>query len=148
MIYKVHEWINSLNTNMFFAGIMMLTLNIGSRYVQLNLSPSAESYLKYAITKEFLIFTIAWMGTRNIYVALTLTAAFIILSDYVFNDKSKFCMLPEKFKKLQSSIDLNDDKIISELEINSAMEILEKAKKQRDNRTQLSYLSFYDNVKM
>ena len=148
MIYKIHEWISSLNTNMFFAGIMMLTLNIGSRYVQLNLSPSAESYLKYAITKEFLIFTIAWMGTRNIYIALTLTAAFIILSDYVFNDKSKFCMLPEKFKKLQSSIDLNDDKIISELEIKNAMEILEKAKKQRDNRIQLGYLSFYDNVKV
>ena len=148
MIYKIHEWISSLNTNMFFAGIMMLTLNIGSRYVQLNLSPSAESYLKYAITKEFLIFTIAWMGTRNIYIALTLTAAFIILSDYIFNDKSKFCMLPEKFKKLHSSTDFNDDKIISELEIKNAMEILEKAKKQRDNRIQLGYLSFYDNVKV
>ena len=83
MLNQLNEWVSSLNTNMFFAGIMMLTLNIGSRYIQLNLSPSAESYLKYAITKEFLIFTIAWMGTRSIYVALTLTAAFIILSDYV-----------------------------------------------------------------
>ena len=148
MIYKMHEMINSLNTNMFFAGIMMLTLNIGSRYIQLNLSPSAESYLKYAITKEFLIFTIAWMGTRNIYVALTLTASFIILSDYVFNDKSSFCILPDKFKKLQSSIDVNDDKIISELEIKNAVDILEKAKKQREKRIQLSYLSFYDNSKL
>jgi len=133
---------------MFFAGIMMLTLNIGSRYVQLNLSPSAESYLKYAITKEFLIFTIAWMGTRNIYVALTLTAAFVILADYGLNDKSNFCILPEKFKKLQDSIDTNNDKIISELEIKSAMDILEKAKKQRENRVQLGYLSFYDNIKI
>jgi hypothetical protein len=133
---------------MFFAGIMMLTLNIGSRYVQLNLSPSAESYLKYAITKEFLVFTIAWMGTRNIYVALTLTAAFVILADYGLNDKSNFCILPEKFKKLQDSIDSNNDKIISELEIKDAMNILEKAKKQRENRVQLGYLSFYDNVKI
>jgi hypothetical protein len=133
---------------MFFAGIMMLTLNIGSRYVQLNLSPSAESYLKYAITKEFLVFTIAWMGTRNIYVALTLTAVFVVLADYAFNDKSNFCILPEKFKKIQDSIDTNNDKIISELEIKSAMDILEKAKKQRENRIQLGYLSFYDNVKI
>jgi hypothetical protein len=133
---------------MFFAGIMMLTLNIGSRYVQLNLSPSAESYLKYAITKEFLVFTIAWMGTRNIYVALTLTAAFVILADYGLNDKSNFCILPEKFKKLQNSIDTNNDKIISELEIKNAMEILEKAKKQQDNRVQLGYLTFYDNNKL
>lgn len=126
----------------------MLTLNIGSRYVQLNLSPSAESYLKYAITKEFLVFTIAWMGTRNIYVALTLTAAFVILADYGLNDKSNFCILPEKFKKLQDSIDTNNDKIISELEIKNAMDTLEKAKKQQDNRVQLGYLSFYDNTKI
>ena len=144
----MNEYINSLNSNMFFAGIMMLTLNIGSRYVQLNLSPSAESYLKYAITKEFLVFTIAWMGTRNIYVALTLTAVFVVLADYAFNDKSNFCILPEKFKKLQDSIDVNNDKIISELEIKNAMEILEKAKKQRENRIQLGYLSFYDNTKL
>jgi len=148
MISKLHESISSLNSNMFFAGIMMLTLNIGSRYVQLNLSPSAESYLKYAITKEFLVFTIAWMGTRNIYVALTLTAAFVILADYGLNDKSNFCILPEKFKKLQDSIDTNNDKIISELEIKNAMDVLEKAKKQRENRIQLGYLSFYDNIKI
>ena len=114
MFKSINESVSSLNSNMFFAGIMMLTLNIGSRYVQLNLSPSAESYLKYAITKEFLVFTIAWMGTRNIYVALTLTAAFVILADYGLNDKSNFCILPEKFKKLQNSIDTNNDKIISE----------------------------------
>jgi hypothetical protein len=148
MFKNIHESISSLNSNMFFAGIMMLTLNIGSRYVQLNLSPSAESYLKYAITKEFLVFTIAWMGTRNIYVALTLTAAFVILADYGLNDKSNFCILPEKFKKLQDSIDSNNDKIISELEIKDAMDILEKAKKQRENRVQLGYLSFYDNTKI
>ena len=148
MFKTIHESISYLNSNMFFAGIMMLTLNIGSRYVQLNLSPSAESYLKYAITKEFLVFTIAWMGTRNIYVALTLTAVFVVLADYAFNDKSNFCILPEKFKKIQDSIDANSDKIISELEIKSAMDILEKAKKQRENRIQLGYLSFYDNVKI
>jgi hypothetical protein len=148
MFKSINESVSSLNSNMFFAGIMMLTLNIGSRYVQLNLSPSAESYLKYAITKEFLVFTIAWMGTRNIYVALTLTAAFVILADYGLNDKSNFCILPEKFKKLQNSIDTNNDKIISELEIKNAMEILEKAKKQQDNRVQLGYLTFYDNNKL
>jgi hypothetical protein len=88
------------------------------------------------------------MGTRNIYVALTLTAAFVILADYGLNDKSNFCILPEKFKKLQNSIDTNNDKIISELEIKNAMEILEKAKKQQDNRVQLGYLAFYDNNKL
>ena len=140
-----HEAIDSLNTNMFFAGIMMLTLNIGSRYVQLNLSDSTESFLKYAITREFLIFAIAWMGTRNIYIALCLTAVFVILAEYAFNEDSKFCVIPKEFSKLKKYIDVNNDKIISDKELNDAMLILEKAKKQRENRVQLGYVSSYNN---
>ena len=140
-----HEAINSLNTNMFFAGIMMLTLNIGSRYVQLNLSDSTESFLKYAITREFLIFAVAWMGTRNIYIALCLTAVFVILAEYAFNEDSKFCVIPKEFSKLKKYIDVNNDKIISDKELNDAMLILEKAKKQRENRVQLGYVSSYNN---
>lgn len=141
----VHEAIDSLNTNMFFAGIMMLTLNIGSRYVQLNLSDSTESFLKYAITREFLIFAVAWMGTRNIYIALCLTAVFVILAEYAFNEDSKFCVIPKEFSKLKKYIDVNNDKIISDKELNDAMLILEKAKKQRENRVQLGYVSSYNN---
>jgi hypothetical protein len=140
-----HEAIDSLNTNMFFAGIMMLTLNIGSRYVQLNLSDSTESFLKYAITREFLIFAVAWMGTRNIYIALCLTAVFVILAEYAFNEDSKFCVIPKEFSKLKKYIDVNNDKIISDKELNDAMLILEKAKKQRENRVQLGYVSSYNN---
>ena len=140
-----HEAINSLNTNMFFAGIMMLTLNIGSRYVQLNLSDSTESFLKYAITREFLIFAVAWMGTRNIYIALCLTAVFVILAEYAFNEDSQFCVIPKEFSKLKKYIDVNNDKIISDKELNDAMLILEKAKKQRENRVQLGYVSSYNN---
>lgn len=140
-----HEAIDSLNTNMFFAGIMMLTLNIGSRYVQLNLSDSTESFLKYAITREFLIFAVAWMGTRNIYIALCLTAVFVVLAEYAFNEDSKFCVIPKEFSKLKKYIDVNNDKIISDKELNDAMLILEKAKKQRENRVQLGYVSSYNN---
>ena len=34
------------------------------------------------------------------------------------------------------------------MHVSNTIEILEKAKKQRDNRVQLGYLSFYDNVNM
>ena len=102
VLTTMHNFFHNLNTSTFFAGFVMLVLNIGARYINLDLNSSTESWIKYLMSKEVLVFAVSWMGTRSIYVALTLTAAFIILSDYVFNDKSRFFMLPEKFKKMQS----------------------------------------------
>ena len=85
----INNAINSLNSSTFFAGIMMICLNIGSRYIQLNLDESTESYIKYALTKEILVFTISWMATRNIYSALVLTAVFVVLADFILNETHK-----------------------------------------------------------
>jgi hypothetical protein len=72
------EFLNVLNSSKYFTGIMMILLNIGSRFVEIKLSDSMEAYIKYNIAKELLIFTMAWMGTRDVVVALTLTAVFRI----------------------------------------------------------------------
>ena len=66
---------------------MMILLNIGSRFVEIKLSDSMESFIKYNIAREVLIFTMAWMGTRDIIVALILTASFMILSEFLLNNK-------------------------------------------------------------
>ena len=144
MFGVINNSINSLNSSTFFAGIMMICLNIGSRYIQLNLDESTESYIKYALTKEILVFTISWMATRNIYMSLGLTAVFIVLADYIFNEKSRYCLLPKKFIHSRRMNELVDNKILSEKEINDALEVLEKAKVQKFKQNQLNYLESYD----
>jgi len=57
----VHEQIQALNNSKVFAGIMIITLNIVSRFVNIKLSKTMESYLKYTFSKYVLVFTIAWM---------------------------------------------------------------------------------------
>ena len=123
------ELIGRLNSSKYFTGIVMIMLNIGSRFVEIKLSDSMEQYIKYNIAREVLIFSMAWMGTRDIIVALLLTAAFVVLSDFLLNAKSKLCILPNKQKYLK--VDTNKDGIISDVEINSAIELLERAKKQK-----------------
>jgi len=76
------------------------------------------------------------MGTRDIYMALILTAVFTVLSYYILNENSKLCILPESVKKIEKAMDLNNDGIISEDEINQSIKILEKARKM--NTTQQS----------
>ena len=144
MFSILNNSINSLNSSTFFAGVMMICLNIGSRYIQLNLDESTESYIKYALTKEILVFTISWMATRNIYMSLGLTAVFIVLADFIFNEKSRYCLLPKKFIRSRRMNELVNNKILSEKEINDALEVLEKAKVQKFKQNQLNYLESYD----
>ena len=144
----INNAINSLNSSTFFAGIMMICLNIGSRYIQLNLDESTESYIKYALTKEILVFTISWMATRNIYTALVLTAVFVVLADFALNEKSNYCILPKNFIKSRKLVEYTNNKVITEKEYNDAMEIVQKYKTQKSKSNQLNYLDAYNMNKM
>ena len=124
-----HVWY--LNNSKYFAGIVMIMLNIGSKFITIQFSKSSEQYLKYSVSKQLLIFSMAWMGTRDIYTAIGLTAAFTILSDYLFNEESHFCIVPHEYRVLHKLIDTNNDGVVSESEITSAIAILEKAKKEK-----------------
>ena len=93
----VHNYINALNSSKMFAGLMIIVLNIASRFVTIKLSKSMESYLKYTFSRQVLIFAIAWMGTRDIYIALIISTVFMICMDFLFNEDSRFCCLPSDF---------------------------------------------------
>ena len=136
---------NSLNSSKLLSGLAMLILNLFSKYVQLNLSKNQEAYITSAITREVLIFIIIFVGTRDLITSFLLTAAFHILSNTVFNEKSKFCIMPAKYKYLQSALDTNKDNYISEEEIEAARDILYKANIQKNKMTQLNNLNYFQN---
>ena len=91
--------VNVLNDNKYFAGIIMLTMNIGSKYVMIELSKTQENYIKYSLGRQLVIFSILWIGTRDIFISLVLTAIFILLVDYIFNENSKYCIIPDNYKQ-------------------------------------------------
>jgi hypothetical protein len=147
MLSSIDYYIKSLNNSKYFAGIMILILNIGSRFIQIRLSDSAEKYIKYSLIRELLIFSIVWMGTRDIYIAFGLTACFVVLSDYILNVDSGYCLLPDKLKKITKLMDENNDGKISDSEVLRAMDILEKAKKQKNLDRNINLLNYFDNFK-
>ena len=67
-----------INESKLFAGLVMLMLNIGSRYISLPFGKSAEEFLRANLGSPMLIFAVAWMGTRDIYMSLGLTGAFVL----------------------------------------------------------------------
>jgi len=133
-----------LNNSKFFAGVIMILLNVGSKFITIQFSKSAEEYMKWSICKEILVFAMAWMGTRDIYAALGLTAVFTILSEYLFNEESSYCIVPQKYRVLEKLIDTNDDNVVSELELSAAVAVLEKAKREKQRKNQKEAFKKFD----
>ena len=72
-----------------------------------------------------MIFTVAFIATRDIITSLIITACFVIIVLNLFNTTSQYCILPKQF----CEIDKNKDGEISPQEIKKAFEILKKAGK-------------------
>ena len=85
--------IHTLNTSKYFAGMMMLILNLGSRFLVMELSESQEQLLSNKVIRRFVIFTVVFISSRDILVSLVVTAVFIVLVSGIFNENSKYCIV-------------------------------------------------------
>ena len=104
---KLNQHVFTLNNSKYFAGIMMILLNLGSRYLIMELSESQEQMFNNKIIRRFTIFTIVFIATRDIYVSFILTAIFIIFVSNLFNENSNYCII-KKQKKIFKSVTKND----------------------------------------
>lgn len=137
----LHHHVQVINNSKIFAGLMIITLNVVSKFVNIKLSKTMESYFKYTFSRQILVFAIAWMGTRDIYVALFITCCFIIVTEYLFHEESDYFILSEEFRDYHIGL-LDNDPEVTEEDIRKAKAILEKAKKQKIGEHQNEYQSF------
>ena len=144
LLKYINEHIMFMNNSKFFAGVIMILLNVGSKFITIQFSKSTEEYLKMSVTKQILVFAMAWMGTRDIYAALGLTAIFTVLSDFLFNEESSCCVVPHKYRVLHRLVDVNNDGDVTETEIAAAMAILEKAKREKQKKQQKQFVKEMD----
>ena len=140
---KFDSQVKSLNNSKYFAGIIMILINIISRFIDIKFSKNQENFIKYIFNKEVLIFAVSWKATGDIYMALILTVIFAVSVNIIFNDECAYCILPENMTTFSDSLDLNGDGEISDEEIAKAKELLknvEKNKKRNEVVSQMSYL--------
>ena len=136
----LHDHVMTVNNSKLFAGLMIIVLNVASKFVNIKLSKTMEAYLKYTFSRDILVFAIAWMGTRDIYIALIITGVFMLCMDYFFNEESAFCCLPSNFTDYHVSLIDNKDTVTPE-QIKQAEEVLEKAKQQKTEKQYQEFAS-------
>ena len=85
MFNRLSKAFHSLNSSRFFAGLVMLLLNIGSKYITIELTAAQKKHLQHKYARQALVFAISWMGSRDILKALALTAIFNVLSGHLLH---------------------------------------------------------------
>lgn len=138
--------LDQINSSKYFSGFIMIMLNIGSKYITIKLSKSQESYLRNNIARQLLIFSIIWMGTHDIIISILMTAAFIILTDHLFNEQSQFCIIPNYLRNFEDLLDENNDGHITPEEVENAQRVLEKVKHKRRKQNHLRQLGKFRSM--
>lgn len=117
--------ISTLNGSKYFSGILMILMNLGSKYVGLELSEFQDEFLSKKLIRRIIVFCIFFIATRDIIISVVLTAIFIIFIGGVLNDNSKFSLI----KKYNPQT-----KVITRDDVRKAKKIISKYEKQEMKR--------------
>ena len=117
--------IQNLNNSKFFAGILMILMNIGSKYISLELSETQDDFFSNKVIRRMMIFVVVFIATKDIVTSFIITACFIIMVSGLFNENSKFCLIKNNCKQT---------KVISKEQVEKAKKIIRKYEIQETNR--------------
>lgn len=82
----------SINSNPYFIGLMMLLLNLGGRFLSLEISKEQEKILSMPAVRRFFLFAVLFVATRNVVIAGGLAILVILCLGYLFNENSDLCL--------------------------------------------------------
>jgi hypothetical protein len=88
----IDSFLQMFNTNPYFIGIMMLILNLGGRFISMDVTKKQEQFFQHPWIRRILIFTVLFVATRNIWVAFWLSFFVILFLGYLFNENSALCI--------------------------------------------------------
>ena len=84
------DYINSLASTPFFIGIMMLLLNVGSRFIAHEFSDDDKEYGQNILFRRVAIFAACFVGTKDVVTSILLTAGFVVIAGGLFRGKGPF----------------------------------------------------------
>lgn len=132
---------DGLNNSKVIAGVAMLMLNIGSRYVQADLGKFHEQLLSNPYVKKLIVFSMFFVATRDLGMAFLLTILYIIIIDGVLHENRKFSLIPKHYIATNSPN-------VSDNEYKKAKEIIEAFEKDKEklNVTESVYETYINNL--
>lgn len=147
MITYINDFVKPVNDNKFILALVMMFLNISSKYIDFGFSKTQEHALRNGIAREILIFCVLFVGTRDIVISASLTFLFFISIEYLFNEDSKYCLCPQHFNRMKEVMQQREGHV-SDTELNAALETLKKAEKNNQLERQNKFIHFMNYNKL
>ena len=98
--------IDNLADNKYFLGVVMITMNIGARFLIDELTPEQKKKVNTQNFRRFIIFCAFFAATRDLLSAVTLTIIFILFISEIFTDEED---MKNKKKKIITSVDIQNE---------------------------------------
>jgi len=96
----VEEYINFLNSSKIFSGCIILLMNLGGKYISNEIPKNVDKFFDKSLVRQFIIFSIIFVATKDLKISLLLTFAFIFFFRFILNEKSKFCVLEKSLETI------------------------------------------------
>ena len=127
---KANSYLEKVNTNKFFIGLMMITLTIGGRFIIGELDEKKKQEITDNPTfRRFFVFCAFFMATRDIISSIALTLVFALIISVIINhDKD------ESDSSDDETDDENEDETTDEEE-----EEEEKKVKEVEGKIEITY---------
>lgn len=84
----IENVIDSLNTNPYLIGSMMLLLNLGGRHLSGGLTPEQDKFFQHPLFRSLLFFVVFFVATRNILTSLWMSLLIVLCINFLFNEHS------------------------------------------------------------
>ena len=95
------SFIEEFAENKYFIGVVMITMNIGARFLIDELTPDQKKIINTQNFRRFIIFCAFFAATRDLLSAVTLTIIFVL-----FIDEED---MKNKKKKIITSVDIQNE---------------------------------------
>jgi len=90
----VSQTLMMMSANPYIIGAFYLLMNLGGRFLSLELTKKQEAFLQWPVMRPFLLFAVLFIATRNFVVAVVGTFVVFFILWVAANEHSPYCMIP------------------------------------------------------
>jgi hypothetical protein len=139
--------IASFNTNPYFIGLMMLFMNLGGRFLAMEVTKGQEKFFQNPWIRRLLIFTVIFIATRNIFVAFWLSLVVILIVGVLFNENSALFVLAPQQKKQAVDSSGNTTSVLTPEEADMYRKLTDKlAKNTKQDSGEIDYKTIHSQA--
>ncbi len=117
-IAELENLFNNLNSSKLLSGLLMIIMNIGGKYISIDLPQSLDIIFSNLWMRLLIIFSICFAATRDIKISILLLLIYILVFKFLLKENSKSYLLNKTKVK------------VSNEQYRNAIEIIKKYKNQ------------------